>query len=756
MKKSLLGAALLFLAGNLHAQKPDLVQYANTLQGTNSKYEISWGNVNPITSLPFAMNAWTAQTNKDGEGFKYQYFVHKIRGFEQTHQCSPWVSDYAVFSFMPETGKLVVNQDAREASFDHKNEIGRPDYYKVTFDNNITTEMSPTSRGAHLRFTFPKGAPAYLVLDGQIKMSMVKIIPEERKIIGYVNNVRWAPQNFKNYFVIVFDKPFEEYGTWENQHDSISAKNLTAEGKGEGAYIKFKDGAVVQAKVASSYISPEQAEITLNAELGKQKNFDDTRKAAFKVWNDLFNRVLVEGGTEEERKTFYSCMFRANLFSHEFFEYGKDGKPYYYSPYDGKVHDGYMYTDNGFWDTFRAQFPLNCILHPTMQGRYVEALLDAYDQMGWLPAWSQPGETGGMLGNHAISLLSDAWAKGIHSFDPDRALKAYFHEASNKGPWGGANGRPCWKQYWTIGYIPSNLSAGSVGQTLESVYDDWCGYQLAKSTGNSFYQEVFARNIYNYKNLWDPKTRFMRGRREDGTFDPNFDPLDWGGPYTEGNAWHWIWSVFHDEQGLINLFGGDKNFTDKLDSVFTLPPTIKVGEYHQVIHEMTEMKLGNMGQYAQGNEPIHHMIYLYDYAGQPWKAQQHLREVMDKLYNSSENGYPGDEDEGQMSSWYVLSAMGVYAVCPGTDQYVIGSPEFSKITITMENGKKFIIEAHNNSQQNVYIQSGTLNGKPFTHNWISYSDIANGGTLHFEMGSQPNTQRGTAIDDRPFSVSGAK
>ncbi len=756
MKKSLSGIALLFCAISLYAQKTDLVQYANTLQGTNSKYELSWGNVNPVTSLPFGMNAWVAQTNKDGEGFKYQYETHSIRGFEQTHQCSPWVSDYAVFSLMPETGKLVVNETARAASFDHKNEVGRPNYYKVTFDNNITTEMSPTSRGAHIRFSFPKGGPSYVVLDGYTKMSMVKIIPEERKIIGYVNNVRWAAGNFKNYFVIVFDKPFETYGTWENKHDSVSVKNLTAEGNGEGAYIKFKDGAVVQAKIASSYISPEQAEVTLEAELGKQKNFEDTKEAAFKVWNDLFNRVLVEGGTGEERKTFYSCMFRANLFSHEFFEYGKDGKPHYYSPYDGKIHDGYMYTDNGFWDTFRAQFPLNCILHPQMQGQYCEALLDAYDQMGWLPAWSQPGETGGMLGNHAISLLADAWAKGIHTFDPDRALKAYFHEATNKGPWGGANGRPCWKQYWTIGYIPSNLSSGSAGQTLESTYDDWCGYQLAKETGNSFYEGIFAKNIFNYKNLWDAKTGFMRGRREDGTFEPNFDPLAWGGPYTEGNAWHWIWSVFHDEQGLINLFGSDQNFTAKLDSVFTLPPTIKVGEYHQVIHEMTEMKLGNMGQYAQGNEPIHHMIYLYDYAGQPWKAQQHLREVMDKLYKSDENGYPGDEDEGQMSSWYVLSAMGIYSVCPGTDQYVIGSPEFSKVTITMENGKKFIIDAHNNSQQNVYIQSGTLNGQPFTHNWISYRDIANGGTLHFEMGSQPDTQRGTAAADRPYSVSAIK
>jgi len=752
MKNSLISLCLFFSIGILHAQQPDLVKYANTLQGTNSTYEISWGNINPVTSLPFGMNAWTAQTNKNGEGFKYQYNTKSIRGFQQTHQCSPWVNDYAVFSLMPVSGKLVVNEDARATTFDHKNEIGKPNYYKVTMDNHVTVEMSPTERCAHLRFSFPKTG-SYLILDGYTKMSMVKIIPAERKIIGYVNNVRWAPQGFKNYFVIVFDKPFENYGTWENKKDSIFNGRSAAEGQGVGAFIKFKDGSIVSAKVASSYISPEQAETTLQAEMGTQKTLEDTKNAAFKVWNDLFNRVLVEGGTEEQKATFYSCMFRANLFSHEFFEYDKAGKPYYYSPYDGLIHSGYMYTDNGFWDTFRAQFPLNCILHPKMQGQYVEALLDAQKQCGWMPAWSFPSETGGMLGNHAISLLADAWAKGIRTFDPKRALDAYFHEATNKGPWGGANGRPLWKDYWTIGYIPFPESQGAVGQTLESAYDDFCAYKLAKETGNTFYERIFSRSMYNYKNLWDPSTRFMRGRGENGKFEPDFDPLDWGGPYTEGNAWHWVWSVFHDEQGLINLFGGNANFTAKLDSVFTMPPTIKVGGYHQVIHEMTEMKLGNMGQYAQGNEPVHHMIYLYDYAGQPWKAQQHIREVMDKLYNSSENGYPGDEDEGQMSSWYVLSAMGIYSVCPGTDQYVIGSPEFKKVTITMESGKKFVIEADDNSKQNVYIRSAELNGKPYQHNWISYQDIINGGVFHLQMDSQPNYQRGLAEADKPFSLS---
>jgi predicted alpha-1,2-mannosidase len=738
------------------AQKKELVEYVNTLQGTDSRFELSWGNTYPTTALPFGMHTWSAQTGKNGEGWKYQYSVNTIRGFQQAHQCSPWVSDYGVFSFMPVTGALEVDQDKRASSFSHANETAKPHYYKVKFDNGITTEMSPTERGAHLRFSFPKGKDAFLVLDGYTKQSRITIIPAERKIIGYVNNHRFAPESFKNFFVIVFDQPFEMYGTWENKNNTIQSGAVNAEGNGVGAYIKFRKGAKVQARVASSYIGQEQAQLTWDRELGKHKTLEQTKTAAAAVWNKLLGRVLVEGGTEEQRATFYSCLFRANLFSRQFFEYDKDGNPYYWSPYDAKVHAGYMYTDNGFWDTFRSQFPLTNILHPTMQGRYMNALLAAQQQCGWLPSWSFPGETGGMVGNHSISLLADAWVKGIRSFDPDSALKAYAHEAMNKGPWGGANGRAGWKDYWQLGFVPYPESEGSTAQTLEYAYDDFCAWQLARMTGNKFYEEIFSRVMYNYKNVFDSTTGFMRGRQRDGKWKPDFDPYVWGGPYTEGNAWHYNWSVFHDVQGLINLTGGDKRFTDKIDSVFTVPNTVKYGTYGTMIHEMKEMVLAGMGQYAQGNQPIQHMIYLYSYAGQPWKTQYHIRQVMDKLYNSTEKGFPGDEDQGGMSSWYVLSALGIYSVCPGTDQYVLGSPLFPKVTLTMENGKQFVIEAKNNNKENCYIQSASLNGATYTKNYISYQDIANGGHLSFIMGSQPNQQRGITENDRPFSLSAPK
>jgi predicted alpha-1,2-mannosidase len=699
------------------------------------------------------MHTWTPQTGKNGDGWKYQYFKTKIRGFQQAHQCSSWTTDYCVFSFMPVVGTLIVNENERETGFKHENEIAKPNYYKVKLDNGIITEIAPTERGAHLKFSFPKGEASFLVLDGYTGLSQIKIYPAERKIIGYVSNNKNNRRNLiKSYFEIHFDKPFKSFGTWENRNNSIQPNQKEGEGRGIGAYIQFKEGEKVQAKVASSYISPEQAAVTLNAELGKFKSVDDTKAAAAKIWNKHLGRILVEGGTEEEKATFYSCFFRASLFSRQFYEYDKDGNPWYFSPYDGKIHKGYMFTDTGFWDTFRGQFPLNTIMHPTMHGRYMQALLDAQEQCGWLPSWSFPGEGGSMIGNHAISLLTDAWVKGIRTFDPEKALKAYLHEATNKGPWGPSNGRDGWKEYYQYGFVPYPTYREATAKTLEYAYDDFCGYQLASVTGNSFYKDIFARQMYNYRNVYDSVSGFMRGRKANGEWNPNFDPVEWGGPFTEGNAWHWQWSVFHDVQGLIDIMGGAKNFNAKLDSVFTEPNTVKVGTYGNMIHEMTEMVMANMGQYAHGNQPIQHMIYLYNYAGEPWKAQKHVRNVMSKLYNSTENGYPGDEDQGQTSSWYVLSALGFYSVCPGTDQYVIGSPVFNKITITLEDGKKFIIEAKNNSKENVYIQSATLNGKNYTHNWLRHSDITNGGVLQLVMGNTPSTQRGLSEEDKPFSL----
>ncbi|NTS42590.1 glycoside hydrolase family 92 protein [Flavisolibacter sp. BT320] len=734
------------------AQKKDLVDYVNTLQGTNSHWGLSYGNTYPTIAVPFPVHSWSPQTGKNGDGWKYTYAANTIRGFQQVHQCSPWMGDYAVFSLMPVTGKLEVGEDARASSFSHANETARPHLYKVALGNGATTEIAPTERAGHMRFSFPKGKNAYLVLDGYTKTSGVTIHPKERKITGWVHNGTFVPKDFRSYFEMQFDQPFVAYGTWENRKNTVLANNVSDSGEGKGAYVQFKAGTTVQVKIASSYINPAQATLTLQQELGSFASVNQTSDAARKAWNALFSRVKVEGGTEEDLATFYSCLFRANLFSHKFYEIGKNGKPYYYSPYDGKIYNGYMYTDNGFWDTFRAQFPLSNILHPTMQGRYMQSLLAAQEQSGFFPTWSNPGPSGVMIGNHAISLLTDAWAKGIRSFDPEKVLKAYLHEISNKGPWGGSNGREAHQDYFKLGYVPYPKWHESTAKTLEFAYDDFCAFQLARMTGNRFYEKLFGRQMYNYKNIFDTTVGFVRGRKEDGSWLPDFDPIEWGGPFTEANSWQYSWSVFHNVADLQKLMGGEDVFLAKLDSFFTMHSNFKVGTYRETIHEMREMVLAKMGQYAHGNQPVQHAAYLYNYTRQPWKAQKRVREIMDRLYNPTENGYPGDEDQGGMSSWYVLSALGFYSVCPGTDEYVLGSPKFGKATITLENGKQFVVEAVNNSKDNVYIQSATLNGVPYDKNFIRYNDITNGGTLRLVMGRSPATNRGISPGARPFSL----
>lgn len=747
----LLACALLY---NIvaEAQQPDLVKYVNTLQGTNSSFELTRGNTYPTTALPFAMHTWTPQTGRNGDGWKYQYAKKTIRGFQQAHQCSSWSNDYAVFSFMPLADSLVVDEDARATRFSHVNEVAGPHYYKVRLDNGITTEISPTERGAHLRFGFAKGKKSFLVLDGYTGLADVQIHPKTQTITGYVNNGRGFRKGWKSFFIARFNKPFKTYGTWQKKGGIVAGDTAVA-GRETGVYVEFAPGAQVQVKTASSYISAEQALLNLTRELGSHATLEQTRAKAFEIWNRHLNRILVEGDSEDDKATFYSCFFRASLFSRAFYEIDANGNPYYFSPYDGKVHAGYMYTDTGFWDTFRAQFPLNALLHPTMHGRYMAALLAAQEQCGWLPSWSFPSEAGSMVGNHAISLLADAWAKGIRTFDAGQALRAYHHEANNKGPWGPANGRDGFHFYNAIGYVPYPEVREATAKTLEYAYDDFCGYALAKSVNDTAYMRQFGQHMFNYRNVYDAQTGFMRGRDSSGAWNKNFDPTEWGGPYTEGNAWHWVWSVFHDVEGLIKLMGGNANFNAKLDAVFKESNKVNVGTYGFMIHEMTEMVLSNMGQYAHGNQPIQHMPYLYNYAGEPWKAQFHTREIMQRLYNATENGYPGDEDQGQTSSWYVLSALGFYAVCPGTDEYVLGSPLFSKATIEMENGKKFVIEAAGNSDANRYIQTATLNKLPYTRNFVRYADMVAGGELHFDMGAAPNKARGTAEADKPFSIS---
>jgi len=741
------------------AGAPALVTLANPMQGTDSQRSFSHGNEFPAIALPFPMNVWAPYTEPQSDPFYYVYKHNQIRGIRQTHQPSPWIGDYANFSLMPVSGRLVVTENARASTFRHEDEIAQPSYYKVHLDTwQATAEVTPTERGARFQFTFEQPADSYVVLDGFAggKTSSVEIIPSENKIIGVTrNNQGGVPDNFGNYFVIQFDQPFSACGVWAGKEIQPGVMKLA--GKSVGAYLKFDTGTnkVVGCKVASSFISPEQAALNLQNEIGGA-DFKTVRQRAEKAWNDALGRVQIEGGSEDQRRTFYSALYRSILFPHRFYELDANNQPVYFSPYDGKVHQGFLYTDSGFWDTFRAAHPLYNLLFPEISSEILQGLVNAYDQSGWLPEWASPGHRDCMIGNHSFSLLADGWVKGIRSFDAKKAVAAMVHDANTQAPdFCRSIGRDGADFYNTNGYVPYSNVKGeqsyreACAKTLEYAYDDFCAAQLAHSIGDNADAESFARHAMNYTNLYDTKTGFMRGRRADGSWNEPFFPDEWGGPFTEGDSWQWTWSVMQNEPGLINLMGGDSAYADKLDALFAAPPTLRAGTYGRPIHEMTEMAAINMGQYAHGNEPVHHVLYLYDYVGEPWKSQVHLRQAMTWLYQATPDGLCGDEDTGQMSAWYVFSALGFYPACPGDANYLIGSPLFSKATLRLPGGKSFTITATHNGPQEFYIQGGKLNGEKFDRTFISHEQITGGGTLEFEMGSSPNYHWG--VSDRPGS-----
>lgn len=756
MRKILLTACL--IACSPMAEAKDWTQYVNPLMGTQSSFELSTGNTYPAIARPWGMNFWTPQTGKMGDGWQYTYTANKIRGFKQTHQPSPWINDYGQFSIMPVTGKLEFDEEKRASWFSHKGEIATPSYYKVYLaEHDVVTEMTPTERAVLFRFTFPENEHSYIVVDAFDKGSYVKVIPEENKIIGYTTrNSGGVPENFKNYFVIEFDKPFTYKGTFADK--KLEEGNLEQKADHTGAIIGFstRKGEIVHARIASSFISFEQAAQNLK-ELGND-SFEQLAQKGNDAWNNVLGKIEVESGNLDQYRTFYSCLYRSLLFPRKFYEFTADGQPIHYSPYNGQVLPGYMYTDTGFWDTFRCLFPFLNLMYPSVNKEIQEGLINTYKESGFFPEWASPGHRGCMIGNNSASVLVDAYMKGVKVDDVKTLYEGLIHGIENVHTEVSSTGRLGYQYYNKLGYVPYDVKINeNTARTLEYAYDDWCIYQLAKALNRPKKEiELFAKRAMNYRNVFDKESKLMRGRNENGQFQSPFSPLKWGDAFTEGNSWHYSWSVFHDPQGLIDLMGGKKMFITMLDSVFAVPPVFDDSYYGQVIHEIREMTVMNMGNYAHGNQPIQHMIYLYNYAGQPWKAQYWLRQVMDRMYTPGPDGYCGDEDNGQTSAWYVFSALGFYPVCPGTDEYVIGAPLFKKATLHFENGNNLVIDAQNNSKENLYIESLRVNGQESTRNYLKHADLLQGGTIEFKMGSHPNLNRGINDDDAPYSFSKMK
>ncbi|PRY96435.1 GH92 family glycosyl hydrolase [Marinilabilia salmonicolor] len=729
------------------------VDYVNPLIGTDSKFSLSNGNTYPAMALPWGMNFWTPQTAPMGDGWQYAYDADKIRGFKQTHQPSPWMNDYGNFSLMPVTGELKINEEERASWFSHKAETANPHYYSVYLaEYDVTTELTVTERAARFRFTFPENDQSYVIIDAFDQGSYVKVIPEENKIIGYsTRNSGGVPENFRNYFVVEFDKPFSSYNVWEKDELKENQTELTGEHAGVAVRFNTKKGEVVNARVASSFISHEQANLNLK-EIGSD-NFETVKAKGREIWNRELGRMIPEGGTLAETEIFYSALYRTLLFPRKFYEYDSEGNIVHYSPYNGKVLPGYMFTDNGFWDTFRAVFPFFNLMYPSLNEKIQAGLVNAYKESGFLPEWASPGHRSVMIGNNSATLVADAYLKGLRGYDMETLYEAVLHGTKNVHAEVEATGRLGHEYYNELGYVPYDVGINeNAARTLEYAFADWTIWKLAKELNRPKKEiKLFEERSQNYRKLFDSETNLMRGKNEDGSFQTPFNPLKWGDAFTEGNSWHYTWSVFHDTQGLINLMGGEKTFITMLDSVFAMPPDFDDTYYGFPIHEIREMQIVNMGQYAHGNQPIQHMIYLYNYAGQPWKAQYWLREVMDRLYTPDPDGYCGDEDNGQTSAWYVFSSMGFYPVTPGSDQYVLGTPLFPKMTVQLENGNKIILSAPKSSSRNRYIDEMHINGQLWDKNYVRYSDLMEGAFIEFRMADEPNKSRGTSKEAYPYS-----
>ncbi|BDX37130.1 alpha-1 2-mannosidase [Tenuifilaceae bacterium CYCD] len=750
MKKPQLLTVLMLVSIALFSQEKSPVEYVNPFIGTNFH-----GHTYPGATVPYGMVQLSPDTRLTGwDGCSgYHYSDNVIYGFSHTHLSGTGASDYGDILIAPVTGNPVFDNTKYSSAFQKVNETAKSGYYSVFLDKyKVKAEMTATARVGFHRYTYKKANKPALVIDlmhrDKVLESWVKVVGKN-ELHGFRRSKMWAKDQ-QIYFVIRFSEPIIKGPNFVDD-DQITVNTeengqVRTEGTKLRAWVQFPKLANGQllVKVGISAVSEEGALKNLESELPGW-DFDSVVVNAQKLWNDELSKISVSGGTPEQLTTFYTSLYHAMVVPNIFSDV--DGL---YRGMDNQIHqaDGFTpYTVFSLWDTYRAWHPLMTIIDTKRTGDYINTFLSDYRFGGRLPVWElAANETECMIGYHSVPVIVDAWKKGIRNFDEKFALQAMKHSAKLNH-----FGLKEFKQY---NFIPGDMEHESVSKTLEYAYDDWCIAQFAKDLGeNSDYIE-FVKRAQAYKNLFDPTTHFIRPRINGGWKD-NFNPAEVDQSFTEANSWQYSFYVPQDIAGLIKLYGGKDNFEKRLDDLFST--SSQLSGKNQV--DIT----GLIGQYAHGNEPSHHMAYLYNYVGKPWKTQQMIRKIMGEMYTHKPDGLCGNEDCGQMSAWYILSAAGFYPVCPGSTQYAIGSPLFSKITFNLENGKQFTVVAENNSAQNIYIASASLNGQPLTRSWIDHSEIIAGGELKLIMSDQPNKTWGTAdadipetkIDDHPIAVAPA-
>lgn len=727
--KALIFAASLLLTGACNQNK-DLkpVELADPMVGTGFH-----GHTNPGATVPFGMVQLSPDTRVDGwdAASGYHYDDSTIDGFSHTHLSGTGCTDLGDVLFRPTSRKVDIKADTlvAPASFSHDDETAVPGYYRVKLnDEEILAELTATTRTGLHRYTFAEDRPAQIIIDlahtltteEKVREATIQqVSPDE--ITGMRLTDAWVPDHY-----VFFDARFSQ---------PVKKMDLTADG--HKAVLTFENlGKPIVAAVGLSGVSSENAAKNLEAEAASL-DFDAVRSQASARWEDALSKVTVEGGTTDQRRNFYSALYHTmvapNTMNDVNGEFRRNNNE------TGKTTDGHNhYSTLSLWDTFRAWHPLQTIINPELVTDMVNSMLDIYDATGELPVWPlASGETGCMIGYHSVSVIADAYMKGIRGFDTDKALEAMTASANKPRKGADING--------ANGYIPSNEKRESVSCGIEYSYDDWCIARFAEAIGKEDVAKEYYRRAGNYANIFDGSTRFFRGKRSDGNWERPFNPNAVSRDMTEATPWQYRFGAIHDVNGMINQFGDIKNFETALDSIFIAP---------EVEGDLSDIT-GTIGQYVHGNEPSHHIVYLYNYIGKPWKTQEMTRRLLDEMYKPTPDGISGNEDCGQMSAWYVMSALGLYDVAPGSGELALTTPLFDKATVKLEEGKTLTITA-NDPAKNHYIKEVTLNGKTIDGNFVSFADLMKGGELNFTLTSKPFKERGNRVDAGAHSMTGEK
>lgn len=736
----------------------NLLQYVNPLQGTASVYEYSNGNTLPLTARPFGMAAWSAQTNEAGGGWFFHPSHRRFEGIRLTHQPSPWIRDYGHLNLLPQTGPLELSAPRRSSSFRPEEMLVKPDYFRILLRRyNTLLELSPTERCASIRMTFRDeagdGARARVILAPFAGECSITIDPAAGRLTGYTRaNSGGVPANYAMYFVLEWDCTTDAEGCGLFGGDFQPSSGLSGCGERTGAFVGFQlpQSGVVTMRMGTSFISLEQAEVNLAREIGS-RSFDTVREEAALAWNTMLNRIQVEDRDEERINTFYTCLYRVCLFPRIWHELTASGQMVHYSPYNGQVADGPMYCDNGFWDTFRTSYPLFSLLCPARLGEILQGYVNAYKEGGWMPKWSSPGERSMMPGTLIDAVFADAYVKGIEGYEVEAAYEGLLKHALQAAadPHLGRKGFAAYEQY---GYLPADQFHESVSNTLDYVYGDFCIAQLARGLDKEEQYRLLMSRAANYPKLMDRSIGFMRAKRADGSWVEAFDPAEWGGAYCEGSAWQCSWAVPHDAAGLAEAMGGREALLDRLDELMTTEPVFRVGSYGFEIHEMSELAAVDFGQCAISNQPSFHIPYLFAALGSPARTQYWSSKLARELFSAREDGLPGDEDNGSLCAWYVFASMGMYPLCPGVPEYVIGSPLYRRMTIQLESGKQVVIEAGGSSEDHPYVRSVRLNGQPHQQLFFTHNQLMAGALIQFELSDTPNHAEADP-KDLPYSMS---